>query len=136
MKKVLRIFAIILLLILALNAIVGSLLLISDPSGTSIQIPVELLEDTPFKDYLIPGIILLISNGILSLTVATMTILKSKHYPWFITLQGIVLIGWLTVELIINIEFFSPVLHYPLYFMGILFVAVGTIIEKRDENAI
>lgn len=108
----------------------GSLFLIADPSGKTIQIPIELLNGTPFSDYLIPGIILLFANGILSVVIAILTVKKIKHYQWFIILQGCVLIGWLTVELILNIEFFSPVLHYPLYSIGIIFIVTGLISKK------
>jgi hypothetical protein len=129
--KKLRIFAIILLFFIALNAILGSLCFIGDPSGKTIQIPIELLESTPFNDYLIPGIILFIAIGLLSLVTAYLTIKKVEIYPWFIILQGCVLIGWLTVELFLNIEFFSPILHYPFYSIGILFIVFGFIIKHR-----
>lgn len=131
MKNIFRTFALILLFILAVSAFFGSWGLISDPSGKAIQIPIEMLEGTPFSDYLIPGIILLFANGFLSLVIAVLTIKKTKHYPWFIILQGCVLIGWLTAELILNKEFFYPIMHYPLYSIGILLIFTGFIIEKR-----
>ena len=66
MIKTIRIITLVFLLFLSLNAIGGGLFLITDPSGETIQIPVEFLHGTPFNDYLIPGIILLFANGILS----------------------------------------------------------------------
>jgi protein-S-isoprenylcysteine O-methyltransferase Ste14 len=51
--------------------------------------------------------------------------MKIKNYPLLIILQGCVLISWLTAELILNIEFFSPVLHYPFYSLGIVFIVTG-----------
>ncbi len=134
MNKYFRLFSIILLFFLAVNAIGGSLFLIVDPSGEAIGIPIELLDGTPFNNYLIPGLILLFANGILSLATTILTILKIRHYPWFMMLQGCVLIGWLTGELILNKEFFSPVLHYPLYTMGILFILMGFICEKQKGS--
>ena len=136
MKQTLRIIAIILLIFLAANAIGGSIFLIVDPSGEAIQIPVELLQGTPFNDYLIPGIVLLFANGFLSLAVARVTIKKVKYYPWSIILQGCVLIGWLTAELILNIDFFAPILHYPLYTIGLILIVSGLIIMKRGQSAI
>jgi len=133
MNKALRTFALILLFILGLSALFGSWGLISDPSGKAIQISIEMLEGTPFSDYLIPGIILLFANGFLSLLIAILTIKKTKHYPWFIILQGCVLIGWLTVELVMNIKLFYQIMHYPLYCIGILLIVLGFIIEKRKR---
>jgi len=131
MNKALRTFALILLFILGISALFGSWGLISDPSGKSIQIPIKVLDGTPFNDFLIPGILLLFANGFLSLTVAILTIKKIRHYPWFIILQGCVLLGWLTAELIFNIEMFYPIMHYPFYTIGILLIVIGIIIEKK-----
>jgi hypothetical protein len=132
MTRLFRLPAIFLLLVLAANALGGGWLLITDPGGGSIGISIELLEGTPFDDYLVPGIILFIVNGLLSVAAATMTAKKVRHYPWFIMLQGCVLIGWLTGELILNGDFFDPVLHYSLYAVGILLIASGFITWKCE----
>ena len=132
MIKMFRIIVLILLSILAINAIGGSLYLITDPSGEAIQIPIELLDGTPFNNYLIPGIILLFAIGILSPVTIILTIKNDKHYPWFIILQGCVLIGWLTVELMLNKDFFVPLLHFSLYTIGILLLVLGFIIRKWE----
>ena len=136
MLSILRIFLLILLFFIAINAFYGGWLLISDPSGEAIQIPVELLDGTPFDDYLIPGIILLLVNGILGLVVAFMIIFRNILYPRFLILQGIVLIVWLTVELILNIDFFAAILHIPLYTIAVIFIVVGWMFEKKLSNAI
>lgn len=45
-------------------------MLIRDPSGYSMELPIELLNKTPFDNYLIPGIIiLLIAVGFLSIVI-------------------------------------------------------------------
>ena len=127
----LRIFSISLLFFIGLLALYGDWCFISDPSGKSIQISIEVLDGTPFNDFLIPGIILLIANGFLSMFIAILTIKKTKHYQWFIILQGCILIVWLTAELIFNIEMFLPIMHYPFYTIGILLIVFGSIINKR-----
>jgi len=136
MDNLIRIVVIILLFFLSLNAIGGSLFLIADPSGKLIQIPLELLNGTPFNNYLIPGIILLVSIGIFSLATAIATIKKTKSCIWLIIIQGCVLIGWLTIELLLNPLFFEPVLHFPLYVIGILLIVVGILfyIENRVNS--
>jgi len=131
MNKILRSIVIILLFFLALNAIGGGVLLIVGPSGEAIQIPIELLDGTPFSDYLIPGIILLTANGLLSLAAAILTILKRKHYPCFIILQGCVLIGWLTIEIMLNKDFFDPFLHYSLYSLAIVLIISGIVLKNQ-----
>ena len=133
MKNNLRKLSIILLFFLAANAVGGSLYLITDPTGKAIQIPIELLEVTPFNDYLIPGIILFLSIGVLSIVVAIFTIKRTIHYPLFIVIQGWVLFSWLTIELILNSEFFNPILHYSLYVISILLIIFGFIIKSGGK---
>ena len=67
MNNKLRLFAVILLTFQGLGAIYGGWMLISDPSGQKFQWMVELLEGTPFKNFIIPGIILFIVPGLLPL---------------------------------------------------------------------
>ena len=131
LNKTLRISAIILLLILGFAAIYGGWMLISDPGGQKLQFSLDLLDNTPFNDYLIPGFILFIVIGLLSFVVIIITILKIKNYAWFIILQGCLLIGWLTIEILLNNDFFSPILHYPCYIIGILLVTIGFISRKH-----
>jgi hypothetical protein len=39
------------------------------PDGSSIEMSLDWLQHTPFQDYLIPGIILFIANGLFSIFV-------------------------------------------------------------------
>ena len=125
MKRFLRIIAVVLLVFLGIGGIYGAWMLISDPSGGKFDWPPELLDGTPFSSYLIPGIILMISIGIFPLYVAIITIIRKSYSHLLIILQGVVLIGWLTIELIINQAFFVPGMHYTCYAIGILLVFIG-----------
>ena len=133
MKNILRIFAIILLIFLGVGGIYGGWILISDPSGQKFQWTVELLNGTPFNNFIIPGIVLFIVNGLLPLLITVLVIIKVKNYSWFIILQGCVLIGWLTAEIIFNKDLFHPAMHYPTYITGILLVVIGVLL-KISEN--
>lgn len=134
MEKTLRISALILLFFLGITAILGGLGLMGDPMGTSLDIPSRLLESTIFDNYLLPGIILFLTNGISSLFIALMVIKKAPNYPLFIALQGIVLLGWLTVELLINLNFFYAPLHYTYYFIGIALIVLGAWIMQSKKR--
>lgn len=128
----LRITAIVSLLVTGFAATYGGWVLIADPSGQKLQIPLALLEKTPFKDYFFPGVVLFVLIGLCSLLVAYLTIVKNKYHTWLILLQGCFLIGWLTIELMLNIDFFAPILHYPLYAIGILLITIGYIERKHS----
>ena len=129
-----RIIAIALLFFIGFWAIIGGLALIADPTGVSLQIPLEFLTDATFDDYLIPGIILFLANGISSVFIGISVVRKVKNYPFFIMVQGTVLIFWLTSQLIINMDFYTPHLHITCYVIGLLLLVLGVIIKVPKEK--
>lgn len=110
-------------------------MLIIDPSGKSMQFSLTLIENTPFTNYLIPGIILTVLVGLFSLVVGILIIKKYKHYPLLMILLAGILIGWLTIELIINIEFWWPEMHISLYAMSLLLILTGGWLKVKVKAA-
>ena len=131
MKK-LRVTAIILLLFNAIGALWGGFGLIYDPSGKFMQMPLAFLEHSPFSDYLIPGIILFVFNGLLCLVAAFFVIKKHRVYSYFTLFQGLVLVVWLTVQIIMIKIFYFP-LHLPYYTIGLALVFIGLLQLKRTK---
>ena len=125
MNIALRILAVILLLFLGFGGIYGAWMLISDPSGGNFEWSQSLLDGTPFTSFLIPGIILALSNGVFPLFVAITLVLKTKYSSWMLVLQGGVTMGWLTAQLIFNPDLFVPEMHYPSYAVGGLLAIIG-----------
>lgn len=106
MKKALTISAILLLLLNGINAVYGGWLLMIDPSGGKLQLPLDYLEHSFFNNYLIPGIILFVMNGISSICIAALVIAKYKYAPLLILLQGIVLVGWIAIQILLLQKFY------------------------------
>lgn len=131
MEKKLRIFSLVLLLLVGLLAIGGGWMLVKDPSGVSMQIDRELLNKTPFNNYLLPGVILLITVGFSSLFVAILGVRASEYYPILLVFQACILLGWLTIELILNIEFYHHLYHIPLYTIGLVLIIIGFVLRNR-----
>lgn len=131
MKKNMRIVAVVLLFFLGISALFGSYHLIIDPSGQSLQMPLGLLNPTPFENYFIPGILLFLTNGIPPLLIGFISIRKVNHYEYFIILQGGILFLWLTAELIINIDFYYPLAHVSYYIIAILLMGIG--LKQRES---
>ncbi len=130
--KTLRMLALTLLFFLGITGLWGGYELMKHPSGDSLEMPMELLENTPFDDYLIPGILLFFGNGALSLIIAGLTIKKVRHYPYLIVFQGTILLIWLTTELIMNIDFFFPQTHIAYYLVSILLIIVGRRLHRSE----
>jgi hypothetical protein len=129
-----RVLTTILLFILGISALGGGWMLIKDPTGEALGIPMALLKSTVFKDYLIPGIVLFTFNGLLSLFVLLLGLKKSKKYPLYLIVQGGILFSWLTIELIINFNFYVHHLHIPLYMVSFIFIGVGIKLNKSDKG--
>jgi len=70
--------------------------------------PLGLLEHSPFHSYLIPGILLLLGNGLLSFLVLLLTLRRARHYGWWIVLQGCVLATWILAEFALMRFYFWP----------------------------
>ncbi|PQA53210.1 hypothetical protein [Siphonobacter curvatus] len=122
--KGLRTLIIILLLGNGLSALAGGLALIMDPSGGALQLPLGLLRHSPFTTFLIPGLGLLIINGMPSLYTIWTVIQKRRYYPLFVVGQGLLLIAWISVQVGMIRE--VSILHYSYAIMGIALVGSGT----------
>ena len=81
----------------AAGAIGGGIGLVQDPVN-NIGMPLSLLDGTPFKDYLIPGLILLIVVGLFSLLVFVGLLLRWKAAWWLSLASGGGLVIWIVAE--------------------------------------
>jgi hypothetical protein len=81
----------------AVGAIGGGIGLVADPVN-NIGMPVSLLDGTPFKDYLIPGLILLIVVGLFSLLVFVGLLLRWKAAWWLSLASGGGQVIWIIAE--------------------------------------
>lgn len=123
-KPILVIILFFLILFQAISGIFGGIGLIIDPSGETLQIPLEWLEGSPFKSYLIPGIILFIVLGVMPFLIF-FGIRKRKLWGW----QGSIFIGlaliiWIAVEIIIIGYQHDPPLQLIYGIVGIAILAV------------
>lgn len=126
MIRILKIFAVILLLFNGIGAIYGGGNLILHPDGSTLGLPLHLLDGTPFSNYAIPGVVLILANGILSLLTAAFVLLKTPHFKCYILAQGCILLGWLFIQvLLIKMLFF---LHYVMGAVGLLLVICGVLL--------
>ena len=103
-----------LLITLGLGGLYGGGLLVLDPSGQRLGMPIVFLENSPFKDFLIPGLLLLVFVGLLSLLVVygllarpdwplfeKLNVYPDRHWAWTFTLYtGFSLGIWINVQLL------------------------------------
>jgi len=87
----------ILTLIQAVGAIAGGIGLVRDPIK-NIGMPLSVLEGSPFKDYLIPGLILLVVVGLFALLVLAGLLRRWKPAWWLSLASGGGLVIWIAAE--------------------------------------
>ncbi len=134
-----------LLLLQAAGAIFGGLGLVVDPQGGFLQMPVSALDGSPFRDYLVPGLILLLLLGVFPLiTVAGLWFRPAM--PWLAGLErragfdvawlasftvGVALIMWIVVQ-VLMIGYVSPL--QPIFFVvGVAIVGVSLLPSVRNH---
>jgi hypothetical protein len=89
------------LLFQGVSGMAGGLGLLMDPSGETLRIPLNWLEGSPFQDYTIPGLVLLVVLGIFPIAVLY-GLWNGEGWGWTgAVLVGLALIVWLVVEIIV-----------------------------------
>jgi hypothetical protein len=127
-----RIVAIITLISTGLSGVIGAIPLIVNPGGEPWSFPQSLLQYSPFRSYLFPGIILLLANGLLSLWVLRLTVGKYPGFGWWVIVQGIVSLGWLIVEVALLRLVVWP--HYMYGAVAIVLVTSGIAIVRTNAS--
>lgn len=90
----------------ALTAIVSGLLIISQPDGSILHLPLSLLKGTPFNNFLIPGIILAAIVGGTNLVAVFFNMqLHPARYTWAM-FGGIITCGWIVIQVLLINTFF------------------------------
>jgi hypothetical protein len=133
MRAIVKAISILLLLVNGTGAVYGGYQLITDPSGSKLQMPLSFLERSPFHNYLIPGIILILVNGIFSLITFSTIFLKTKNYPWFIIAQGVLLCGWIFIQMILLQMFYAP-LHATFLIIGACLIVCGWYLKRTETK--
>ena len=125
-----RILTIILLALNGLTAVIGGLLLITDPSGYKLGLYTSILQYSPFDNFLIPGILLTSVIGLGSLIVCALVILRVKKSPTWVIFSGFTLAVWISIQILMlrDVQF----LQIAFAINGITLMLFG-IIERRKE---
>ena len=135
LKRYLRFTSISLLLLTAMNATVAGVLFIIDPSGHMMGMSVSYIKDSPFNSYLIPGIVLLIVNGLLNFIAAYFVFKKKPFASLLVIIQGILLSGWIVIQVIMVKDI--SLLHIIMFTIGTILTISGFLLLeliRKDAN--
>lgn len=131
-KKNLHIVAAVFLLLNGVPALIAGVSLMKDPSGSGLGFNVNLLETSPFRNFFIPGLVLFLVNGVFSLITLFLLIKQYKLYSLFIIIQGILLAGWITFQIMLITDPSWLQLMYG--FVGIILIVAGLKLENLNNE--
>lgn len=103
---------IVLQFLLGFGAFVSGGMLVAVPDGSLMQMPLSMLQYSPFSNFLIPGIILLLLLGLYPLAIAyalwrqpawrlpeLLNPFKRLHWSWAASLSaGVIVLIWITMQ--------------------------------------
>jgi hypothetical protein len=115
-----------------LSALAGGYGLMNDPTGKALQMDRTILANSPFDDFLIPGLVLFIVNGIGNAAGSVLSMTKFKHAASLAALFGLILMIWIISQVSwIGYQSFLQ----PLYFTSGLaqFLAAYFFIRQRKK---
>jgi len=133
-NKVARIVLVVFEVLMGLAAVGGGSDLVLT-NGQTIKIPIELLEDSPFSSYFIPGLVLLVV-GIVNLASAAAVL---RHHRWGASASvvvGIMWIGWFVEQVtVVGLLNWQQPVYFVVGLLIIVFAAPALIGRYRMSNS-
>jgi hypothetical protein len=96
-------------LFVGIMAVPVGLVMVVEPNGSPLGIPNEWVADSAFGSFLVPGLFLLLVNGVGQLVAAALAMVRHPLAPWLMGVLGVGLLVWIAVQLlIIPVSFLQP----------------------------
>lgn len=118
-RNILSVLAGLLLLFNGVGALFGGWNLMAHTDGSSLELSPAWLEHAPFKNYFIPGLILFVMNGLLSIATLAALLSRMNKHELLIMLQGVILTGWILMQVLFIRTF---------HFFHLIFGSVGLVL--------
>ena len=97
---VMKIILLMLLSAVGITSVICVIIMITNPYGSILKLSRYLLKPTPFEEFFIPGLVLLLV-GLTNTVAAILVVLKKrKWYRWSIT-AGAIITGWIIAQMIL-----------------------------------
>ena len=114
------------------GAVICGALLIIGPDGRYLQMPIDMLSKSPFRNFLIPGLILFLVNGVGNVVSAVLCFKMHRNAGFGGMFFGFGLIIWLFVQ--INMVGGGSWLQYLYFVLGILELLLGIVMREFERK--
>jgi hypothetical protein len=118
---------------IGLGALGGGFMLVRDPSGSTLELPMSLLEGSPFPDFIIPGMFLFAVNGVGSMIGAGLSFTRRRYAQEIAIVLGAILVAWIVIQVVIISSFHW--LHVLYFILGVVELGIGLYIRRRRLQA-
>ena len=118
MKKFIYVAQGVIQMLVGISAMVSGAMLAAYPSGELLQAPLEMLRGSPFSDFLVPGIILFMINGVGQFLAGIFTLRRHPLAAHAGVVFGIALMIWIFVQ--VNMISGGHILQYSYFFIGVV----------------
>lgn len=118
-----------LLLLVAIGAISAGIGFILKPDGSNLSMSVNLLKDSPFEDFFIPGILLLTINGLGSLFGSILSFKRHSFAGTVTVVLGFAMVVWIVAQVYwIGLKSF---LQPTFFVVGVIEIILGFAMYKK-----
>jgi len=118
--------------LVAIGAVVSGTMLIMYPSGELLHAPLEMLKGSPFTNFLLPGIILFLVNGVGQLIAGVITFRRHPQTALIGAIFGIGLMIWIFVQ--VSMIGGGHLLQYIYFFIGVIETSLAFLIENAGAR--
>jgi len=118
--------------LIGIGAVICGALLVIRPDGRYLQMPLDMLKNSPFRNFLIPGLILFLVNGAGNIVSAVLCFRMHRLAGFGGLFFGFGLIIWLFVQ--INMIGGGSWLQYLYFVLGILQLLLGILMRELEPK--
>jgi len=130
MVKLLSIVSIFLLFFTGITASISGFMLMYDPTGKPLRMNVSLLAGSLFESFFVPGVIMFLFLGISSIIIAFYVINDHTYSTRLIFVQGLVMLSWIVVQIVMIKYFHFLQLIYLLIGSALIFIGYAGLPKK------
>ena len=114
----------ILVAFLALSTIVAALLLMSVPDGSLLSLTTDILKGSVFKDFVLPGLLLMIFVGVINLLALFYNLINHKLKYNLSIAGGAMILVWMVIQYSVIQQAFWLDLVYVLVGLSVIFISL------------